>query len=193
MDSSQLLPRVVNRSYFNASGIADVDVEPDRFGFVSHLGHEVYTFLACVDDGFIRNVKQEHLDDLGLNLDQANGIALKNLSKIAFDGQTIQQQLTTTETGNDWAVWLGNEFTSSCILLPELYSWSQKYLQTDKLLVRIPSTQLLFILQFKNRDAIGDFNNYIGSVTDGADNLVSTDWFLLDQSGLAPFNGPPEA
>ena len=44
MDSSQLLPQVVHRDYFNAAGIADVDAEPERFGFVSHLGHDVYTF-----------------------------------------------------------------------------------------------------------------------------------------------------
>ncbi|NLS96215.1 MAG: hypothetical protein GXX96_29090 [Planctomycetaceae bacterium] len=188
MDLSQLLPRVVHRDYFNASGIADVDIESDRFGFVSHLGHDVYMFLACTEDGFIRNIQQEDLDDLGLTIDQANAIAIRNLSQIAFDGQTIQQQLTTTETGNDWAVWLGSEFTSSCILLPELYAWSQRHLRSDAFLVRVPSTQLLFVLQFKNRSAIGDFNDYITKVADGADNLVSSYWFVLEQSGLFPFD-----
>ena len=85
-------------------------------------------------------------------------------------------------------MWLGNEFTSSCILLPELYAWSRKHLQADSFLVRVPSTQLLLILQLKNRDAVGDFDNYIAKVTDGEDNLVSSYWFVLDQSGLSPFD-----
>ena len=190
MNSSELLPRVVHRDYFDVPGI-DVDVEPHRFGFVSHLGHDVYTFLACTEDGLIRNVQQEHLDDLALTVDQAKTIALENLAHIAFDGETIQQQLTTTETGNDWAVWLGNDFTSSCILLPELFAWCQEHLQSDSFLVRVPSTQLLFILQLKSHDTLRSFDAFIANVAEGADNLVSSHWFVLDQSGLSPFKASP--
>jgi len=187
MNTTDLLPRVVSRTYFNATGYADVDAEPDRFGFVSHLGHDLYAFLACVEKGLIRNVHQEHLDHLGLTIEEANKAALVNLSKLAFDGESIQQTLTKTGTGNDWAVWLGSEFTSSCILLPELYRWCRKHLRSESFLVRVPSTQLLFVIQLKSADAVDAFDKYIASVTDDADNLVSSHWFLLDQSGLAPY------
>jgi hypothetical protein len=188
LDPSQLLPRVVHRTYFDACGVADVAREPGRFGFVRPLGNDLFTFLACVSDELIRNVHQEHLDALHLSVDVAHALAIENLRKIAFDGTTIQQRVTKTGTGNDWSVWIGNTFTSSCLLLPELFSWSKKYLNAEGFLVRVPSTQLLFIIQSSTtRDNLAAFDAYIADVVEDCDDRVSSDWFRLDQNGVIPF------
>ncbi len=187
MDRSQLFPRVVSRSYFNAAGIADVDTQPERFGFLRHLGHDVYSFLAVVEGAWIRNLHQDHLDELQLTPEQAHEIALDNLAKHIFEGQVTQRRVTKTESGCDWSVWLGDQFTSSCIVLPNLYSWSREHLDDERFLVRVPSTQLLFILQYKDRDGIPDFDHSITNITEGSDDLISSHWLILDQSGLSPF------
>ena len=108
---SRIFPRVVHREYFDASGVVDIDTEPERFGFVRPLGNDVFTFRAYADDRVIRNVHQEHLDRLQLSLADANRIAMENLRRIAFAGKTIRQHITETGTGNDWGFWLGNELT----------------------------------------------------------------------------------
>jgi hypothetical protein len=185
-DPSRIFPRVVPRGYFHAAGVADVESEPERFGFVRPLGNDLFVFLAYAGANLIRNVHQEHLDALGLTIDAANAVAIKNLDRIAFDGTTIQQTVTETKTGNDWAVWIGNDFTSSCILLPNLFVWSQSRLKADAFRVRVPSTQLMFVVGYKNRDTLNDFDGYIAEVVEGSHNLLSSDWFCLDHDGLSP-------
>lgn len=187
LDPSRLLPRVVPHSYFDTFGVADVDSEPERFGFVRPLGNDLFVFLAYADEPIIRNVHQEHLDALELSVDAAQEIATENLRQIAFDGTTIQQSVTRTETGNDWSVWIGNDFTSSCLLLPELHGWCKEQLKADAFLVRVPSAQMLFVLQYGSRDSLDDFNRFIAKAVEGCDNLVSSEWFVLDERGLTPF------
>lgn len=181
-----IFPRVVHRHYFDAAGVADVATEPERFGLVRPLGNNLFAFLAYASGELIRNIHQEHLDQLKLSRDDANEIALKNLRKIAFDGSTIKQAITKTKTGDDWAVWLGNEFTSSCILLPEFYSWAKENLEADSFLVRVASTQLIFVLQYKDQDSLQQFDQYIAKVLEDSDNLVSEDWFVLTAESLTP-------
>ena len=183
---SRIFPRVVHRHYFDLPGVPDVAVEPKRFGFVRSLGNDLISFLAYSGDRTIRNIHQEHLDRLGLSLDEANKIAIENVRRIAFDGTTIKQLVTKTNNGNDWAVWLGNDFTSSCLLLPDLYSWSQKHLNADSFLVRAASTQMVFVLQYKNRGDLARFDRYISKVLEGSNNLVSPDWFVLTRDSLTP-------
>lgn len=181
-----ILPRVVHRHYFDSAGVADVAAEPERFGFIRPLGNDMFAFLAYASGELIRNIHQEHLDQLKLSLDDANEIALENLRKIAFDGSTIQQAITKTKSGNDWAVWVGNDFTSSCILLPEFYSWAKENLETDSFLVRVASAQMIFVLQREDRDALQQFDQYIAKVLEGSDNLISEDWFVLTEEALTP-------
>lgn len=190
MDSisrDKLLPRVVHRSYFDAAGVADLDREPHRFGIVRPLGNDVYAFLAHVDDELIRNVHPEHLEKLKLTIDAAWETATSNLRTIAFDGKTIKQTITKANDGRDWSVWLGNEFTASTTLLPELLEWSRENLNGESFLVRIASTQSVFILQKSHAAEIPDFDNYIAKVLEGSNNLVSDRWFMLSASGLEPF------
>lgn len=181
-----ILPRVIHRHYFDASGVANVTAEPERFGFVRPLGNDLLVFLAYTDGELIRNIHQEHLDQLELTVEDANEIAIQNLRQLAFDGSTIQQRITKTESGHDWAVWLGNDFTSSCVLLPELYSWSNEHLQATSFLVRVASTQIVFVLKYEHRDLLLQFDQYIAKVVEDSNHLVSEDWFLLTEKSLTP-------
>jgi hypothetical protein len=185
-DPSHIFPRVVPRTYFDASGVAHVESERERFGFVRPLGNDLFVLLVYASANLIRNVHQEHLDALGLTVDAANDLAVKNLYRIAFDGTTIRQTVTETKSGNDWSVWIGNDFTSSCILLPNLFAWSKRQLEAGAFLVRVPSTQLMFVVQYKHRDTLNDFEAYIARVVEGSHNLLSSDWFCLDHEGLSP-------
>lgn len=181
-----ILPRVIHRHYFEVPGGANVTVEPERFGFVRPLGNGLLAFLAYANGELIRNIHQEHLDHLEVSIEDANEIALDNLRKIAFDGSTIQQQITRTKTGNDWAVWLGNDFTSSCILLPDFYLWAQNHLRADTFLVPVAATQMVVVLQRKNQDLLPQFDKYIDKVLEDSDNLVLEEWFVLTQRSLTP-------
>jgi hypothetical protein len=185
MDASNLFPRVIPDSYFSGAGITDPLKEHFRLGFVRSIGHDVYSFLAFYDSTIFRNVHQEDLDALGLTLYEAEQRSLENLRSIAFDGQSIKQHLTKTESNdNNWCVWLGNELTSSCLLLPELFPWAVKYLDAEKFFVCVPSTQLLFLLQYNAEASLPAFDNYIANVVEGSNNLISSKWFSLAKDGL---------
>jgi hypothetical protein len=186
MSRDQVLPRVVHRSYFEVTGIPDVTVTPDKFGLVRPLGSDLYSFLALREKDMIRNLHPEDLTKLGLDEESAWALARANLRAMAADGKTIRPQVTRTPSGNDWAVWLGNEFTSSCVLLPDFYRWAKEQLKADSFLVRIASTQLILILRETDREHIPDFDRYLEKVLEGSRNRISDDWFLLTESKLAP-------
>ncbi len=187
-----LIPRVVHKEYFSAHGVADVDREPERFGFVRPLGNDVYAFLAQqVDVGttrMLRNVQSEHLSELGLSADAAWAQAYGNIAALMGNG-AFQQSVTKTGTGNDWAVWLGEDFTSSCALVPEFYQWCRAQLGGDSFMVCLASTQLVFVLQQCAREALAKFDPVVSQMLEGSTKQVSTEWFVLSGGGLTPL--PP--
>lgn len=189
MNRTQLLPRVVSREYFDSTGVANVDIEPERFGYVTHLGHDVYSFLTYTDDdGYIRNIHDDHLETLGLGVDEARSVALQNLpERVRADG--LQETLIEAESGNDWAIWIGGPFTSSCVLSKDLYVWSKSRLKRDTFLVRAPSTTHVVILRLAELGDLSALDHWIDELVSGADNLVSSKWFRLDASGISPYFG----
>lgn len=190
MSPDQVFPRVVHRQYIEvamtAAGTKSIDDKYPDFGFVRWLGNDLCCFLACRGDKNVRNLHQEDLDRLGLDEDAAWELAKANTRRIAFDGKAIVQQVTKTENGNDWAIWLGDDFTSSCAIIPELYRWSSNALPGNTFLVRIASTRLILILQQKNQEMIPHFDHFLDNVLKDDDHRVSQDWFLLTESVLTP-------
>jgi len=192
MKNSKLLPRVVHKEYFDVYGVADIDKEADRFGFVRPLGNNVYAFLALQMEiagaVALRNAQQEHLDEMGVNADTAWDQGYANVAALIQEG-AFKQAVTKTEAGNDWAVWIGENFTSSCVLIPAFYKWCRAHLQGDRFMVCIASTQLVFVLQLCSREALVNFAPVINKMLEGSASVVSTDWFVLSSTGLTPM--PP--
>lgn len=180
----KLLPRVVHRDYFAAVGVADIDRESHRFGIVRPLGNDVYAFLAHCDENEIRNVHVEHLSAAGLTVGTAWETALRNLRGIASDGKAVSRGVIKAKDGRDWSVWHGSNFTSSIVLLPELFSWAKQHLKAESFLVRIAATQMIVILHYSHLDHIPHFDKYVAKVLDGSTNLVSEKWFKLSESGI---------
>src|SRR6185437_14523377 len=123
MDSGKrFIARVVHKEYFSVHGATDIEKEPERFGYVRSLGNDVYAFLAeRVELGgatALRNVHSERLDELGLSVGVAWQQAYGAIAAMVA-GSTFQQSVTKTGNGNDWAVWIGEDFTSSCPIVPE--------------------------------------------------------------------------
>ena len=182
-----ILPRVVHRDYFNAAGVGDIDSATERFGIVKPIGNDLYAFLAVADGELIRNVHTEDLTSLGISEASAWDTATGNYRTMAFDGQSVEHRIMRANDGNDWAVWLGNDLTSSSILLPDLYSWSHTNLSGNGFLVCVASTQLVFILPQSLADDLDHFDKYIAGVVEGSDNLVSDKWFSVTESNTVPF------
>lgn len=188
LDVKCLLPRVVHRDYFGE--VLDGNGTPedfDRFGIIRFLGSEVISFLAYNGELTISNVHSEHLEKMHLSEPEAYDIAIENLRRLAFDGVSIQQNVTASQAGFSWATWVGNTFASSCLLLPDLFSWSQENLNSKSFLVSVPATELMFVLPEAAAERLPQFGQYVQRVTDGLKNLVSNSWFVLDESGITPF------
>jgi len=189
LPNQRLLPRVVHRDYFAASGVADIEREPERFGYVRPLGNDVYAFLAqqveLAGAVTLRNVHAEHLAEMACSVDAAWQQAYANAARLIANG-AFQQSVTRTGTGNDWAVWIGDNFTSSCALLPEFYDWCRAQLQGDNFMVCIASSQLVFVLRNCPREALAKFDPVVGKMLEGSQCQVSTAWFHLNGDGLAP-------
>lgn len=187
--NKNLIPRVVHREYFMASGIADVDKEPERFGYVRALGNDVYTFLAerveLAGKVTLRNVHSERLAELQLSVDDAWQQAYGNVARLIESG-IFKQSVTRTGTGNDWSVWIGDAYTSSCVLTPEFYNWCCTHLKADKFMVCIASSQLVFVLQQSSRDTLKKFDPVVSKMLEGSNSRVSTEWFYLSAKGLMP-------
>lgn len=196
MKNGKLLPRVVHKEYFDVYGVADIDKEADRFGFVRPLGNDVYAYLALQAEIAgtlaLRTAQKEHLDQMGLNADTAWDQGYANVATMIQEG-AFKQSVTKTETGNDWAVWIGANFTSSCVLTPAFYKWCRTHLQGDRFMVCIASTQLVFVLQLCSREALVDFMPVVHKMLEGSASVVSTDWFVLSSIGLTPMPPMPSS
>jgi hypothetical protein len=104
------------------------------------------------------------------------------------DGELQAQVTKDTPARFDYAVWFGNRFTSSCILWPGLYEWARKQLRADQLIACCPQARVMCV------SARGDVNhrsairNYLDTVGNGMDKLISTDWFELTAGGVFPMS-----
>lgn len=187
--AASLMPRVINRDYFAAAGIHDIENESHRIGFVRHIGSDVYAFLAYVDEGMLRNAHAEHLDAMQLTVDAAWDAAIANLRLILLDKEEgIRQVMLEAPDGSRWAYWTGKDLVSSCIMLPEFFERCQALLQGDAFLVRIASTELVCILTAQQSAALEAFDGYIQIMMKNSNNLVSPAWFTLTAAGLQPFS-----
>ena len=187
MKTSELFPYVVPKGYFRIPGQKTKKPDLDRWGIVEELGPDLFNMLIQSADGMVRNVHQEHLDELGLSVEDAKKVAIENLRALSDDGESIKRQMQMGTDGFGQIVWMGHWLTASCIVLPELHEWASGHLNTDEMLVSVPQQQFMFILSLGDANFRKDMAKYIKAVVDGMEKLITFDLFLLTKRGLEPY------
>jgi hypothetical protein len=187
---NQLYPIVVPASYFEIPREVRQGVRPglDTFGIVRPLGSDLFSVLACADGEIIKNVHEDELPAMGLDRTTAERAALKNLSTLAESRKTIERQVNKTPSGLHFAVWMGDRFTSSCILWPGLYEWACRALETDQLIAMAPQVQLMCVAARGNPEFRAAIKGYMEKVVSDMEKQISTEWFALTPNGIAPLD-----
>ena len=187
---SKLYPIVVPASYFELPREVRVDARPGlrAFGIVRPLGNDLFSVLARVDGDLIKNVHEDELPGMELDRTRAERAALKNLSTLAESAKTIERQVNKTSSGLHFAVWMGDRFTSSCILWPGLYEWAHRALETDQLIAMAPQVQLMCVAARGNPEFRAAIKGYIEKVVSDMEKQISTEWFALTPDGIAPLD-----
>jgi len=158
----------------------------DAFGVVRPLGNDVFSLLVRADGDVIRNVHDEELAALGLDRAAAERMAIANLSSLASSSESILRQVNRTPSGFHFAVWLGDRFTSSCILWPGLYEWARRELATDEVIVMAPQVELLCVAARGDPEFRNAMKGYMEKVVSGMEKQISSEWFELTAKGIAP-------
>ena len=185
---NNLYPIVVPASYFDLPPEARKYANPslDAFGVVRPLGNDLYSLLVQVNGEVIKNVHEEDLAKAGLDRAGAQRVAIRNLSALATSSPSIQRQVNRTSAGLHFAVWLGDRFTSSCLLWPGLYDWARRELETDRLVVSAPQVQLLCVAARGDAAFRGAIRGYMDQLVSGMEKQISTVWFDLTPEGISP-------
>lgn len=185
VQASNLFPYVVPRSYF-AQIPEEAFADQVRRGFVRPIAHDLHRMLVNSSDGLIRNIQQEDLAELGLDIAGADKKAQENLAALA-NGKAITKQLEETPTGVPFLVWSGHWLTASCMLFPGLHSWAKVHLKTDDILASIPQTELMFLFPRGDAAFRDMMKQYIKKVVEGMDKFVTFDWFALGGGGVSAY------
>lgn len=185
-----IYPIVVPAEYFDLPPEARHVANPglDAFGIVRPLGNDLFSLLVRADGDIIKNVHDDELATLGLERAAAERISLDNLSVLAASGKSVQRQVNKTPSGMHFAVWLGDRFTSSCILWPGLYEWARRELETDQLVAMAPQVQLMCVAARGNAEFRSAIKAYMEKVVSDMEKQISTQWFELTPTGIAPLN-----
>ena len=183
-----IYPIVVPATYFDLPPDARKVASPglDAFGIVRPLGNDLFSLLVRADGDMIKNVHDDDLATLGLDRTTAERTAISNLSALAESSKSVQRQVNKTPSGFHFAVWLGDRFTSSCILWPGLYEWARRELETDQLIAMVPQVQLMCVAARGNPDFRSAIKAYMEKVASDMDKQISTEWFALTPNGIAP-------
>ncbi len=189
MNTSDLFPYVVPKCYL---GIPGGGMQPslDMWGIVEPIGPDLYLMLINASDGVVRNVHVEDLSGLGMSVEDGKAKAIDNLRSMVSGGKDFQRQLSMSEDGLGYIVWMGHWLTASCIVLPELHGWASKHLKTDEILVSVPQQQFMFLFSLGDADFRRDMKRYIRKVVEGMEKLITFDLFLLSKRGVEPYTEP---
>jgi hypothetical protein len=197
-DAEFLVPAAVRwiSSFLGPACYVDVLVPPEArkvanpglegFGIVRPLGNDLFSLLVRADGDIIKNVHDDELARLGLDRTAAERTAIDNLSILAASSKSIQRQVNKTPSGMHFAVWLGERFTSSCILWPGLYEWARRELETDQLVAMAPQVQLMCVAARGNAEFRSAIKGYMEKVVSDMEKQISTEWFELTKNGIAP-------
>ena len=185
---NNIYPIVVPAEYFDLPPEARKVANPsfDAFGIVHPLGNDLFSLLVRADGDIIKNVHDDEIAALGLDRTAAERVAIDNLSALAASSKSIQRQVNKTPSGMHFAVWLGDRFTSSCMLWPGLYAWARRELVTDQLVTMAPQVQLMCVAARGNAEFRSGIKGYMEKVVSGMEKQISTEWFELTPDGIAP-------
>ncbi|MFI5378894.1 MAG: hypothetical protein ACHRHE_06340 [Tepidisphaerales bacterium] len=185
---NNIYPIVVPAAYFD---LPPEIANPgrDAWGIVRPLGNDLFSLLVQVNGDIIKNVHDDDLAKLRLDRAGAERAALHNLSALAESGTSIQRQVTKTDSGFHFAVWLGDRLTSSCILWPGLYEWARRELETDQIVVSAPQVQLMCVAARGDSEFRSAIKGYMDKVVSDMEKQISTAWFELSPNGIAPLQG----
>ena len=183
-----LYPIVVPAEYFELPPEARKVANPghEAFGIVRPLGNDLFSLLVQVTGDVVKNVHEDNLAKLGLDRATVERTAIGNLSALAESSESIRRQVNKTPSGLHFAVWLGERFTSSCILWPGLYEWARRELEADQLVVMAPQVQLMCVAARGTPEFRAAIKGYMEKVVGDMEKQISTEWFELTPEGIAP-------
>lgn len=185
---NNIYPIVVPAGYFDLPPGARKVASPglDAFGIVRPLGNNLFSLLVRADGDIIKNVHEDDLAKLGLDRTTAERAAIGNIAALAASSESIKRRVNKTPAGLHFAVWLGDRFTSSCILWPGLYEWARRELEADQFVVMAPQVQLMCVAARGNPEFRAAIKGYMEQVVSDMEKQISTEWFELTPEGIAP-------
>lgn len=176
MDISKIYPYIVPSGYIETLDAPDDSVLP--------LGHDVFAVLVHDLDGICRNVLSSELT-ADFNSAALHNAAIDNLQTLAH-GQDIQKSMHNGPCGKPFLLWSGHWLTASCALLPGLFEFGKKYLQTEDICISIPQREAMILFPLGSREERDKMRALIFENESMERKLITWELFMLSSSGLTP-------
>lgn len=132
LDPARIYPYLVPGTYLQHHG--DAPVWP--------LGHDVHVVLVHDLKGAVRNVTREDLQQMGLTPDEARGLAIANLDKLAGSGAIGMKRFTGPQ-GKPFILMGGHWAATASILVPQIIQSAARHLGCDAVCISIPNRDAL--------------------------------------------------
>lgn len=179
MNIEKLYPYVVPEEYVLPMR------RPD--GFVQWLGHDVYVILVEDKPELFWIHTPEAILSTGLTFDEAHKLALSNLVKFVA-GPGIDIQGHQSSDGTCFVEYSGHGLASSCLVLPNLYTWATQNLKTKDVLASVPQRELLILFTRKDRTFRDAMRRAISTKEKDARKPITTELFEITPNGVFPFS-----
>lgn len=124
---------------------------PSADGISYELGHDIFVSLVMDLNGVVRNLKLDDLKGLSMTVAEAHRQALKNLES-AWTAGRLKAHGFATPSGQKFLLVPDDWLASSCILLPSLADWANKYLgQSGPVLASVPHRDTMLVFSVGTR------------------------------------------
>jgi hypothetical protein len=188
MTPADIFPYLVTDGYFSLPPGVPASPTPLRFPPHRPIGHGVSVLLMGHEGKLRKALHAEDLKAAGVDPDDAEQIAIRNLSRLIEDGETFKIQLFETESGFNYAGWIGNELTASCLLWTMLFQWACDALKTDRVLAIVPERRVLLVMAAGDESFRHHMRAYARHVAEGMDKQISDEVFEVTADGIVAFS-----
>ena len=172
----RIYPYIVTADY-------PIDGADANSGLAYPLGQGRYVTLVYATDGLVRNVREADLLGEMLSPEQAHAKARDNLQKF-FDSGEIESEVLPGPRDARFVRLIGHWLASACGLLPELFTFAAKNLQTEALLVCMPHRDALYVFPAGDAELQAEMAALIRDESEVARKLLSFEAFSFPRGGL---------
>jgi hypothetical protein len=174
--ATNLYPHVVPASYLQHGGRE----------LSKPLGHDLHVALVFDRGGVVQSATSDNLHNLGLSVDEAHAVALRNLDRLAAE-QQVKMAVFPDGPGSRPFVLVGGHWAAaSSILLPNLNRTVSVPLGTQNLCASIPHRQAMLIFACGDRAYRDSMRALVREKEADGDKPLTHELFRLNQSGIEP-------